>query len=276
MKSYLMSAWIDLARYPIDRLASAAGRALLRRCHDALDTHGIVALPGFVTAAATTHMLAQSERLQKASRGFHSSEKHNIFLTDEAPPPGLGPSHPQLQQMSSSKLIFAADELSEATPLHEIHAWPPMLHFVQAALRQEQIYPSACPLGRFYINVFSPGDQLGWHFDNSEFSINLMLQPAVEGGAFEYAPRTREAIEAMDTFPPADSVGEHVTVLSPPLVSSSLYLFYGRNSLHRVSRIEEGKRVNAILSYNSRPNERLHEYTLRKFFGRCEALPSDA
>ena len=118
--------------------------------------------------------------------------------------------------------------------------------------------------------------QLGWHFDNSEFSVNLIMKPAEAGGAFEYAPNTRDAVGAMDAFPPVECVGEALEVASPPLHASSLYLFHGRHSLHRVSPVRAGKRVNAILAYNSGPDERLNEYTLRKFFGRTGALSSPA
>lgn len=110
----------------------------------------------------------------------------------------------------------------------------------------------------------------GWHFDNSEFSVSLIVQPAEEGGAFEYAPRSRQSVEALPFFP-HDRVSEHLEVLTPPLLASSLYLFLGRESLHRVSPVRKGERVNAILAYNSTPGERLNDYTLRKFFGRTRS-----
>ena len=267
--------FINLVKYPIDKLSSEAGRALVGRCHAALASHGFVALDDFMQPEATAQVLRESEQLEEAGRGFYSTEQHNIFLSEEATS-GLRQDHPRMQEMSSSKLIFPADELSASTPLREIHEWPPMVEFIKAALKKDALYPSACPLGKYYVNTFSEGDQLGWHFDNSEFSINLIMQPAEAGGAFEYAPRTREVVDAMDTFPHVNRVSERLEVLAPPLLSSSLYLFHGRHSLHRVSPVVSGKRVNAILAYNSGPDERLNEYTLRKFFGRTEVLQAAA
>ena len=153
--------YIDLARYPIDRLASSAGQALLNRCRTGLRRQGFVALDGFVTPEATAAVLAESEELEAAGGGFYSTEQHNIFLTEETPPhEGLRPDHPRRQEMSSSKRIFPADELDAETPLRAIHEWPPMVAFVKAALQRESLYPSACPLGAYYVNIFGAGDQV--------------------------------------------------------------------------------------------------------------------
>jgi len=36
-------------------------------------------------------------------------------------------------------------------------------------------YLASCSC-RYYLNVFNPGDALGWHMDNSAFSVSLTLQ----------------------------------------------------------------------------------------------------
>ena len=53
----------------------------------------------------------------------------------------------------------------------------------------------------------------------------------------------------------------------PKLAIGDLYIFRGANSLHRVSPVTEGKRVNIIFTYNSEPDIKLNGYTLQKFFG---------
>ena len=118
-------------------------------------------------------------------------------------------------------------------------------------------------MGRFYLNIFGAGDQLGWHFDNSQFSVSLILQPSDRGGAFEFAPGSHAAVEAMPKFEPG-----LLDIRVPPLRSGDLYLFHGRHALHRVSPVTQGKRVNAILTYNSEEALVMNAYTRRKFFGR--------
>eukprot|EP00966_Prymnesium_polylepis_P058696 1359196-Prymnesium_polylepis.1 len=132
---------INLTKYPIDRLSSVAGQALLHHCHTELSSKGFVALDDFMMPEATASVLNESEQLESGGGGFYSTETHNIFLTEEGPSPAsLQPDHPRRLEMSSSKKIFPADELSLATPLKEIHEWPPMVDFIKAALKKEALY----------------------------------------------------------------------------------------------------------------------------------------
>jgi alkylated DNA repair dioxygenase AlkB len=256
---------VNASAHPIDELESAAGRALLTHCHSMLEQQGFVALPGFLTPSAVASMLEETRALEAQSVGFYSTEDHNIFLSEEgdASTRSLPQDHPRRMMQSSSKLLFAADQLPSDSALREVYRWPPLLRFVRAALCQPSLHLSVDPMGAYYLNVFDRGDQLGWHFDNSEFSVSLVLQPGVAGGAFEYAHNSRGRVEAMESFAPAE-----LDVLAPPLESGSLYLFKGRHSLHRVAPVTDGKRINAILTFNSDPTVVLNEYTRRKFFGR--------
>ena len=54
---------VDLARYPVDRLESPAGRALVARCRAALERDALCALPDFVRPAALAVMVAEAEHL---------------------------------------------------------------------------------------------------------------------------------------------------------------------------------------------------------------------
>jgi hypothetical protein len=40
---------------------------------------------------------------------------------------------------------------------------------------------------------YDEGDELGWHFDNSEFAVTLMLQDSERWGSFEFVPWIRDA-----------------------------------------------------------------------------------
>ena len=66
-----------------------------------------------------------------------------------------------------------------------------MTAFIAAALGKDRLYRSADPLDALQITAFEPGDELGWHFDRSEFSMTVMYQPADSGGEFVYVPRLR-------------------------------------------------------------------------------------
>lgn len=209
-------------------------------------------------------MCNEALHLEREARGgFFSTEAHNVFLEPDGASSAASSSATRSVQQSSSKLLFAADLLPPSSPLIDLYEWPPMLQFVRAALSKPELHLSADSMGRCYLNIFNRDDQLGWHFDNSEFSVSLIIQPASDGGAFEFAPDSRRVVEAMESFEP-----DTLDVKRPPLHAGDLYLFHGREALHRVSPVASGKRINAILTYNTDPSDVMNAYTRRKFFGR--------
>ena len=296
---------IDLARYPLHRLDDPAYQTLIEQCREKMSS-GFAVLRDFVHAEAAERMAAEAIELEARGHGFYSTERHGSFLSESHGAPSTLPQrHPRRVIQSSSKRLFAADELSGASPLCTLYEWPPLLAFLRAVLSQE-LHLSADPMGAFYKNVYSVGDSRGWHFDNSKFSVSLILQPADSGGDFEFAPGSRGAVETLAELPeddqacapirpshltrvlPHPSMSSHLVVCSPirmqvgeargavkpQLRAGDLYLFEGRNALHRVTPVRSGRRVNAILTFNSTPGEVLNEYTRLKFFGRDLARQS--
>ena len=57
----------------------------------------------------------------------------------------------------------------------------------------DAIYPYADPLGALNLAVMGDGEQLQWHFDQTDFVVSLALQDAEVGGDFEVAPQIRTA-----------------------------------------------------------------------------------
>jgi hypothetical protein len=48
-------------------------------------------------------------------------------------------------------------------------------------------------LSSINVHYADEGQELGWHFDNSEFAITLLLQAPQSGGQFEYVRDLRDA-----------------------------------------------------------------------------------
>ena len=156
--------------------------------------------------------------------------------------------------------------------LNDLFTSQSFLNFISNIL-QTRLYPSTDPYGKYYANIFHVGDGLNWHFDRSEYSISLILQPAQEGGKFQFVPNTRDVVKGWDIMPldvedVSIALEPHSTVVhETKLAAGDVYIFRGQNSLHRVSEIIRGKRINIILTYNTAPDVRLNQYTLQKFFG---------
>ena len=203
----------------------------------------------------------EARALQRQRSGFRSTESHNVYLRDDD-------GADNLQQQRSTKLLFAADEVAAGSALRLLYEDDGMLAFVRAALERPDLHRSADAAGRFYVNIFEAGDELGWHFDRSAFSVSLIGQRRAAARAVP--AERRAAVDALGGDMPPDAAAR-IGAVAPPLAAGSLYLFQGREACHRVAPVEEGQRVHAIFTYNNDPDEVLNEYTLKKFFGRTRA-----
>jgi len=117
-----------------------------------------------------------------------------------------------------------------------------------------RVYRCAEPLIALMISAMPPGGEQGWHFDDNEFVVSLLLQKPAVGGEFEYTPLIRSEQDPAndrirDVF---QGVGDVVRVA--PLEPGTLALFRGTRSLHRVSPVVEGPtRLIALLSFDRDP-----------------------
>ncbi len=256
---------IDLARYPLDAPESAAYRVLLRAGRARLAKEGALTLPGFVTSGAVAALVREAEAL--LPQAYYCTRDHNPYLI--ADDPALPPAHPRNRAQVSDKGCIADDRIAADSALCALYDWPPLRAFIAAVLGVETLYPYADPLGSLNINVFAPGQQLGWHFDNADFVTTLMLRPAEAGGLYEYAPGLRkpedETYDAVARV--LDGARQGVRVLD--MEAGALAVFRGRYALHRVTPVEgETPRLLAVLSYDPKPGKMLTEHTRALFYGR--------
>ncbi len=256
---------IDLARYPLDAPEGAAYRDLVRAGRLRLGGDGALALPGFVTRAAAAAMAREAEALLPVA--YYCAQDHNPYLI--ADDPALPAAHPRNRAQVSDKGCIADDRIAADSALRALYDWPPLRAFIAAVLGVETLYPYADPLGSLNINVFAPGQQLGWHFDNAEFVTTLMIRPAEAGGLYEYAPGLRRPED--ETYDAVARVldGARDGVRALDMEAGALVVFRGRYALHRVTPVEGAHpRLLAVLSYDPEPGKMLTEHTRALFYGR--------
>jgi hypothetical protein len=141
--------------------------------------------------------------------------------------------------------------------------------FIARCMGVETLYEYADPLAGLVINVLKPGCQHPWHFDNNDFIVTLLTQKADGGGAFEYCPNLREPDD--QNIPGVKAVlgGTRAPVKRLDLQAGDLQIFYGRNSLHRVTRIEGAReRHTVILGYAEEPGQIAGAARTKRLFGR--------
>lgn len=256
---------VDIERYPIHDLDSELGQMLVQASRMSLLAHGICQLEGFVRLAAVEETLAQAAALSE--REWASESTHTVYFT--SPDEAQAETHPLRRQVRSAKKALAYDLIPDGAPLKRLYESDDMLRFIGAVLGVEPLYRSDDPLDCLEIASFHPGDELGWHFDNSEFSVTLMLQEPESGGDFDYYPALRS-----DDVPnyegvqyAIDSDGEgSIRIGTAP---GTLAVFHGHHALHRVTPVTgDVTRINSVLTYGDRPGMRLSELTQQLFYGR--------
>jgi hypothetical protein len=98
------------------------------------------------------------------------------------------------------------------------------------------------------------GDELQWHFDQTDFVVSLALQDADTGGDFEVAPQIRSADNEHYDDVAAVLNGDHRQIVTLPMTPGTLLVFAGRYSLHRVSPIHgTTPRLVALFGYDTKP-----------------------
>jgi hypothetical protein len=259
---------VDLDAYPIHDLDSAAGQALVRRCRAELAESGASNLPGFLTPTAVTQMVACAERL--ADSAWRSDQTHTVYF--EPVDPEVPAEHPRARTVRSAKRGIAYDHIPADAPLRRLYESDDMTRFVAAALGKPRLYRGADPLDALQMTAFHAGEELGWHFDRSEFSVTVMYQLPDAGGEFEYVPNLRSDGDANDDgvqqVLDGDAAGVAVLAAAP----GTLALFHGHNALHRVTPVEGGTpRINSVLTYGEVPDMRLNDLTSLLFYGRTSA-----
>lgn len=262
---------VDLERYPITDRTNPAYQELVTRSQSLLGEEGVAIFPGFVRDEVVGTMADQTLALHP--RMFHFRENHTVYFKpqDES----VDPEHPLRRLMNTEKDTVAYADIPADNLIRQIYQSDEVLSFIRDVLNLGVLYRHADPLAALNLQGFTAGQQLGWHFDRSDFSVTLSLQAASAGGDFEYVRMLRN--ENDDCY---DAVGQFldnpatqkIEVL--PQVPGTLTLFRGRYSLHRVTPVVgDTLRLNAVFAYVDQPNVEFSDYARKLFYGRTSVEP---
>ncbi len=259
---------VDLGSYPIDRPERAEYAALASRCREQLTTTGASILRGFLRPAALHHALESTDALIPEA---HHSEIDNgspyLELPDDHWPEG----HPRLMHGPTSLSATPYDRFPDADPIRRLYESDAFMAFLAAALDRPRLYRYDDPLGALNLAVMTVGDQLWWHFDQTDFVVSIALQSSTGGGNFECVPMLRNADDERYDAVARVLTGHDEAAVTVPMEPGTLMLFEGRNSIHRVTPvIGDVPRLVALLAYDTKPGTCSSEL-LRAFrYGRTE------
>ena len=211
---------------------------------------GACEIPAFVRADAIPAFIEDAQRI--APLAHRSGGLGTVYLgfPDESFPL----EHPQQWLGQYDLAAVAYDLFPHESPIRRLYEWPELTRFVAAILGLDEIFPYGDPLGALNLAVMTDGDQLQWHFDQTDFVVSLAIQDADVGGDFEVSPRIRTAdLENYDDVARV-LAGETESVVTLPMTPGTLLVFAGRYSLHRVSPIEgPTPRLVGLFGYDTKP-----------------------
>ena len=148
-----------------------------------------------------------------------------------------------------------------------------LLAYLEAVLDRGTLHRYADPCGALNLAVMGTGDELQWHFDQTDFVVSLAIQAAERGGDFDVAPRIRSAAD--ERYDDVASVlrGDLAPVVTLPMTPGTLLVFEGRHSLHRVSPIEgDALRHVGLLAYDTKPGTVSSDLLREVRYGRVTAF----
>jgi hypothetical protein len=262
---------VDLDRYPLLDPTGAGFGAVVEDARAQLRGTGAVELPGFLHPAGIDVLVADAEAL--ASRAHHSAGEGTAYL--EFPDFSLPDDHPRLTWGRYAVGAVAYDLMPETSALRRLYEWEPLRLLVEAILDRGTIHRYADPFGALNLAVMGEGDQLQWHFDQTDFVVSLAVQTADDGGHFEVYPRIRTAGDECYDDVAAALAGTREGVVTLPMVPGTLLVFEGRYSLHRVSPVGSGHpRHVGLLAYDTVAGTVGSELLRENRYGRTEPFSS--
>ena len=211
---------------------------------------GVVVLPEFIPHEVVRRMVAETAELVALAHRSESQKTAYLSSPDESFPEG----HPRRTVQSSAVEVVAYDHIPAHHAVRELYESDELMAFVAGVLGQEKLYRYADPFGALNLAVMREGDQLGWHFDMTDFVVSLALQPSQAGGEFENAQKLRTATdENYDDVQSVLSGNARHRIRVEPMHAGSLMIFNGRTSLHKVTPIEgHTLRIVALLAYDTK------------------------
>jgi len=186
------------------------------------------------------------------------------------PDPDADADHPTRHLGRSALTAVPYDIVPTASPLRALYEDDRLLAAIRRMLGAPALHRYADPLGALNIAVMDEGDELAWHFDQTDFVVSIALRSSEAGGDFLCAQGLRSAAdERFDdvTAVLAGRADDRVATIA--MDPGALMLFAGRWSLHAVSPVVGPvPRLVALLGFDTSPGTVSSEDLKRVRYGR--------
>ena len=258
---------VDLQAFPIHDPSSAECVAAVDRARGGLRAEGCAVLGGFVRPEAVARL--NDEIVARKHATHYSTQVINPYFHTSFNA-GYPVDHPVNTFIERSSGFIPGDAWDPGCATDILFRAPEVARFIADCLEIPTLYCYDDPLAGLTSNVCDPGQQFTWHFDTNDFAVTVLVQPASDGGLFEFVPQIRSADDEGFDAIAAVLAGSWEGVRTLDLQPGDLQIFRGRHSLHRVTRVGPGSRPRhaAIFAYTLEPGVIGRVERTRQLFGR--------
>ncbi|MEA1881852.1 MAG: 2OG-Fe(II) oxygenase [Candidatus Marinimicrobia bacterium] len=256
--------YINLDSFPLIPRGTSAWQSLVDTHKSELEARGASIMKGVIKQDILKRMTAEADAVVPDS--FACRDSHTPFLDKDDIT--LSENHPRRQKQATSLNSIPYDIISPSHALHQLYNWEPLKDFLSAVLGHK-LYKMADSMAALTINVMNEDQNHGWHYDESQVTITLMVQKPESGGTFECVPNLRNEDDNQYSKLGAILDGDQNGILSLSVEPGDILIFAGYYSLHRVTPVEGNKtRYVATLCFKDRPGVMNSPEVQQIFYGR--------
>jgi hypothetical protein len=241
---------IDLETYPVDDPDGPDAAGLDAHAAD-FAARGLAVLPGFLRPGAVAAMAAEAAAL---APGCHHQDARGTPYLRRADP-AAPDDHPTRHRGRSALTAVPYDVIPATSSLRAVYEDDRILVAIRRLLGVPALHRYADPLGALNVAAMDEGDELAWHFDQTDFVVSIALQSSEAGGEFLCAQNLRSATdERFDDVAAVLAGTAPERVVTIPMEPGTLVVFAGRWSLHSVSPVVGAvPRLVALLAFDTEP-----------------------
>jgi len=229
-----------------------------------LEKDGILIFNSFIGKDGLKTLQDEANDLKKHS--YRSSSEYNVYISEYDNT--FSSDSPRNRIMSTSKKCIPNDLIPKDSILQRLYDSSFLKDFFCELLDKENLYPYEDSLSSININYYDKGDALGWHFDNSDYTITLLIKNCTKGGVYEFFNDMRYKDGKEDYAFVEKILDNEVSGTKIDSFEGDLMIFKGNKSIHQVTAVEEGERILVTFNYNEKIGVSLSEKSRKTFFGR--------
>lgn len=260
---------IDQSNYPIDEVDNPKRQEVIEQVRAQLAVDGCAVVRNFFSEEGLNALLDEAN--ERKPDAYYSPKKDcNVYLG--SPDESQSKEHPRNIFMPRTNGFVRADTFDEESASRRLYYWEPLKQFLADCLDKPELFIYEDPISNMIVNVGKKGQQFNWHFDTNEFTITMLLKPAVKGGHFEYVPSLRTPQD--ECYDEVKKVldGDRSRVKRLELNAGDLQFFLGRFSLHQVTEnLGDEDRLLLIMSFTEQPGVIGSMYRVKDLYGKVTA-----